>query len=555
MAAERKEADSDAVIAAALAEEEGAAAAARLPAGGKKGKKAPAVQVFARFRPQSVDEEAKGGEDISEVDDNGTDCFISGPEGTRHAFRYAASFPAHTTQREVYERTSQRLVEAVLNGYNAAAIAYGQTGSGKTYTMLGPEFEDSGAPRLAARASPTSGIIPRLLEDVFHAMSLASAVEEFEVKVSFLEIYGDALFDLIYPRKDALRLRYDASIGSWSTDAAQVPVFDVEEAMQLMQEGLRRRKTAKTDMNARSSRSHAVYSLSIMRRDTSTGVIYFSDLYLVDLAGSERQTKTGTTGKRLDEAKDINRSLLALGNVIQELSKKRPGHISYRDSALTSLLQNCLGGNALTTLIVNVSPSSFNFKETLASLKFGDRASRIKNKPKARQEKSVREIKARLAAVNTEVHKQNYYLNRLRKQLVRYRELADIVMKETASDPIKYRTALEMFPMLRRVIDVPRHFLAIPVEMVEEVFDFLDGRTRGFLMPVCKEWLQLLDRDSSWQLICIREVGASAEPEDGKTWKTTYIDWRRKQHAAIRASEPAFGDRRPAGGALRLVAA
>eukprot|EP01097_Dermamoeba_algensis_P002894 TRINITY_DN2150_c0_g1_i5.p1 TRINITY_DN2150_c0_g1~~TRINITY_DN2150_c0_g1_i5.p1 ORF type:complete len:365 (-),score=85.45 TRINITY_DN2150_c0_g1_i5:1286-2263(-) len=249
------------------------------------------------------------------------------------------------------------------------------------------------------------GICPRMITEIFDSIAKSDPTLEFVVKVSFIEIYMEKIRDLLNPKLDNLKIREDKVKGIWVEGQTEQYVANETEVMNLMKLGSQNRAIAETKMNQESSRSHSLFIVTISQRNTKTETTKIGRLYLVDLAGSEKVAKTGASGTTLDEAKQINKSLSALGNVINALTDGKSMHIPYRDSKLTRVLQESLGGNSRTTLIINCSPSSFNEGETLSTLRFGMRAKSIKNKPKVNQELSVAELKILLARANEEIAK------------------------------------------------------------------------------------------------------------------------------------------------------
>jgi len=226
---------------------------------------------------------------------------------------------------------------------------------------------------------------------------------EFLVKASYLEIYMEKIKDLLDPVKNNLKVREEKSKGIWVEGATEVYVSSEQEVLEVIRAGTQNRVIAATQMNAESSRSHSLFILNVLQRNLKDGSQKSGKLYLVDLAGSEKVEKTGATGTTLDEAKTINKSLSALGNVINALTDGKSSHVPYRDSKLTRILQESLGGNSRTTLIINCSPSSYNEAETLSTIRFGYRAKSIKNKAKVNQERSVTELKNLLLKSEQEI--------------------------------------------------------------------------------------------------------------------------------------------------------
>jgi kinesin family protein 3/17 len=329
-----------------------------------------------------------------------------------HEFGFDAVYDETSTQEEVYERSAKPAVLNALRGYNATVLAYGQTGTGKTYTMEGERAAllAYGQQRygLPGNAPPTDaeerGIIPRAIEDIFDFIaSDSNARSKYLVRVSYLQIYNETISDLLKPERVNLTIREDKKRGVFVEGQSEWVARTPQEIYSLLERGAQLRATGATKMNEISSRSHAVFTIIIehSKIDDDEPVdaidsgattraqrqsITVGKLNLVDLAGSERVSLTGATGKRLDESKKINQSLSALGNVISALTdvKGRP-HIPYRDSKLTRILEDSLGGNCITTVIAMVSPALEAYAESLSTLKFANRAKEIKNKAKAQR--------------------------------------------------------------------------------------------------------------------------------------------------------------------------
>ncbi|XP_029864798.1 kinesin-like protein KIF15 isoform X3 [Aquila chrysaetos chrysaetos] len=287
-----------------------------------------------------------------------------------------------TTQESVFSSVAKNIVESCMNGYNGTIFAYGQTGSGKTFTMMGPSDSDNFTHSLR-------GVIPRSFEYLFFLIERekekAGSGKSFLCKCSFIEIYNEQIFDLLDSASAGLFLREHIKKGVFVDGAVEQVLSSAAEAYQVLTMGWRNRRVASTSMNRESSRSHAVFTITVesMEKNREIVNIRSSLLNLVDLAGSERQKDTHTEGLRLKEAGNINRSLSCLGQVITALVDVGNGkqrHICYRDSKLTFLLRDSLGGNAKTCIIANVHPGSRCFGETLSTLNFAQRAKLIKNK-------------------------------------------------------------------------------------------------------------------------------------------------------------------------------
>uniref|UniRef100_F7H650 Kinesin-like protein n=1 Tax=Macaca mulatta TaxID=9544 RepID=F7H650_MACMU len=276
--------------------------------------------------------------------------------------------PPNTSQEQVYNACAKQIVKDVLEGYNGTIFAYGQTSSGKTHTMEGKLHD----PQLM-------GIIPRIAHDIFDHIYSMDENLEFHIKVSYFEIYLDKIRDLLDVSKTNLAVHEDKNRVPYVKGCTERFVSSPEEVMDVIDEGKANRHVAVTNMNEHSSRSHSIFLINIKQENVETEKKLSGKLYLVDLAGSEKVSKTGAEGAVLDEAKNINKSLSALGNVISALAEGTKTHVPYRDSKMTRILQDSLGGNCRTTIVICCSPSVFNEAETKSTLMFGQRAKTIKN--------------------------------------------------------------------------------------------------------------------------------------------------------------------------------
>ncbi|GMF54192.1 unnamed protein product [Phytophthora fragariaefolia] len=308
--------------------------------------------------------------------------------GEARLFQFDGNLNESSDQKTVYERVAAPIVEDVMAGYNGTILAYGQTATGKTHTMVGPGDLVHGDQR---------GLIPRALEGIFNRAEKTRSQAKTTVALSYVQIYCERIYDLLEPdtSPSSILVREDADRGVYIDGAAAVHVANVEDCLSLMERGNANRAVSSTEMNAHSSRSHAILILRVERKEfapppSSSGapadkmqpVIRLSNLYLVDLAGSERVKKARVHGRHISELKAINLSLSALGNCISALSKQSQQnqssyHVPYRDSKLTRLLQSSLGGNAKTALVVTVTPAVSEAPETLQTLQFGQRAMKV----------------------------------------------------------------------------------------------------------------------------------------------------------------------------------
>uniref|UniRef100_A0A3B1J8M2 Kinesin family member 4 n=1 Tax=Astyanax mexicanus TaxID=7994 RepID=A0A3B1J8M2_ASTMX len=298
--------------------------------------------------------------------------------GSDKAFTYDYVFDPTTEQEEVFNMAVSPLLSGLFKGYNATVLAYGQTGSGKTFSMGGTYTS-------AQENEPTVGVIPRVVRKIFQEKSKRMD-SEFLLNVSYLEIYNEEILDLLCTSKDkpVLSIREDPKEGIKIVGLTEKAVLTAQEMVGCLEVGNSARTVGSTAMNAASSRSHAIFTISLeQRRGSEKHCDILSKLHLVDLAGSERQKKTKAEGDRLKEGISINRGLLSLGNVISALGdeSKKGSFVPYRDSKLTRLLQDSLGGNSHTLMIACISPADSNIEETINTLRYADRARKIKNKP------------------------------------------------------------------------------------------------------------------------------------------------------------------------------
>jgi kinesin family protein 5 len=306
-------------------------------------------------------------------------------------------------QGDVFDFSIRSTVDDILNGYNGTVFAYGQTGAGKSYTMMGSDIDDEVG----------KGIIPRIVEQMFASILSSPSNIEYTVRVSYMEIYMERIRDLLVPQNDNLPVHEEKSRGVYVKGLLEIYVSSVQEVYEVMRRGGAARAVAATNMNQESSRSHSIFVITITQKNVETGSAKSGQLFLVDLAGSEKVGKTGASGQTLEEAKKINKSLSALGMVINNLTDGKSTHIPYRDSKLTRILQESLGGNSRTTLIINCSPSSYNDAETISTLRFGVRAKAIKNKAKINAELSPAELKQLLRKAQSQVTSFENYISTL----------------------------------------------------------------------------------------------------------------------------------------------
>uniref|UniRef100_A0A3Q3Q2J7 Kinesin-like protein n=1 Tax=Monopterus albus TaxID=43700 RepID=A0A3Q3Q2J7_MONAL len=339
------------------------------------------VKVVVRCRPLDDREKTLGSQMVLSMDLQRCQCFIEKPgvvDEPPKQFTFDGTYFTDQTTEQMYNETAYPLVESVTEGYNGTIFAYGQTGSGKSFTMQG-----------VSEPAAQRGVIPRAFEHIFESIQCAENTK-FLVRASYLEIYNEEIRDLLgNDTKQRLELKEHPEKGVYVRDLSMHTVHSVGECERIIEQGWRNRAVGYTLMNKDSSRSHSIFTihLEICNTDASgQDHLRAGKLNLVDLAGSERQSKTGATGERLREATKINLSLSALGNVISALVDGRSKYIPYRDSKLTRLLQDSLGGSTRTLMIACVSPADSNYEESLSTLRYANRAKSIQNRPRINED-------------------------------------------------------------------------------------------------------------------------------------------------------------------------
>ena len=333
------------------------------------------VKVMVRCRPLNNLEQQINPQICVLVDSQTNQVQLTNPkEKTQKMFSFDYVFDSSIPQYQIYEKSTFSLVESVVEGYNGTIFAYGQTGCGKTFTMTGGVSDDE----------CLKGIIPRTFTHIIGEMELQEG-KNFLLRCSFIEIYNEDIHDLLSSDVRAkFELKESTEKGVFIKNLNQIVCKSIADLNKYMQIGTRNRSTGETLMNKDSSRSHSMFTIYL--ESSYHDHITIGKLNLVDLAGSERLTKTHATGDRLKEATKINLSLSALGNVISALVDGKSSHIPYRDSKLTRLLQDSLGGNTKTVMIACISPSAFNYDEILGTLRYASRAKNIHNKPKINED-------------------------------------------------------------------------------------------------------------------------------------------------------------------------
>ncbi|CAE6082222.1 unnamed protein product [Arabidopsis arenosa] len=343
------------------------------------------VTVCARFRPRSSKEMRDPSRDgvCARPIDAETFVFQDDKED-EFTFSLDRVFYEDSTQAALYDFLALPIMRDAVNGINGTIITYGQTGAGKTYSMEGPGIHDCD--------DHNKGLLPRVVHGMFEQISSSNDFARYTVQLSMVEIYMEKVRDLLDLSKANIQIKENKTQGILLSGVTEVPVSDSAEALQHLCTGLANRAVGETQMNMSSSRSHCAYLFTIQQDSVKDKRVKTGKLILVDLAGSEKADKTGAEGRVLEEAKTINKSLSALGNVINALtsgSSSKANHIPYRDSKLTRILQDALGGNSRMALLCCCSPSTLNASETLSTLRFGMRAKHIKASPRASEVKSA----------------------------------------------------------------------------------------------------------------------------------------------------------------------
>ncbi|XP_053736266.1 kinesin-like protein KIF3C [Synchiropus splendidus] len=372
-----------------------------------KTKSSESVKVVVRCRPLNRKEESSGpGGAIVQMDLKLGQVILRNPRAPasepQKTFTFDAVYDGYSKQRDLYDESVRPLIDSVLEGFNGTIFAYGQTGTGKTYTMQGAWLEPE-----------KRGVIPNAFDHIFTHISRSQSDRQYLVRASYLEIYLEEIRDLLDPNHSsarALDLRESPETGVYVRDLTSCVCKSIKEIEEVMNVGNQARAVGATDMNEHSSRSHALFLITVECSQPGPDGrkhIRVGRLNLVDLAGSERQAKTGVQGERLKEAAKINLSLSALGNVISALADGRSGHVPYRDSKLTRLLQDSLGGNAKTVMVATLGPSALHYDETLTTLRYANRAKNIQNQPRVNEDPKdalLREFQREIARLRAQLN-------------------------------------------------------------------------------------------------------------------------------------------------------
>uniref|UniRef100_A0A3B4BIS3 Kinesin-like protein n=1 Tax=Periophthalmus magnuspinnatus TaxID=409849 RepID=A0A3B4BIS3_9GOBI len=385
------------------------------------------VKVVVRVRPENENEKRENFRNVVQVVDNhmlifdpkqpDVSCFGSQRVRNRDVnkrpnkdlkFVFDHVFGENSTQVDIFENTTKAIIDGVMNGFNCTVFAYGATGAGKTHTMLGSQNNP--------------GVMYRTMKELFKRMDEAKEEKEFAVAFSYLEVYNEQIRDLL-SNAGPLAVREDGQKGVVVQNLTLHQPKSAEHILEALDSGNRNRTQHPTDMNATSSRSHAVFQIYLRQQDKTASLnpnACIAKMSLIDLAGSERASHTNAKGARLREGANINRSLLALGNVINALAdpKSKKAHIPYRDSKLTRILKDSLGGNCRTVMIANISPSSKSYDDTHNTLKYANRAKEIKSTLKS----NVVSLDSHIGQYAVICEKQRLEIQQLKLKLKEYEE-------------------------------------------------------------------------------------------------------------------------------------
>uniref|UniRef100_A0A1I7UXL0 Kinesin-like protein n=2 Tax=Caenorhabditis tropicalis TaxID=1561998 RepID=A0A1I7UXL0_9PELO len=423
------------------------------------------LRVAVRVRPMNGTERSDKCSNIVKVDKSkNTVDLKSKPFGP-----FFRVYDADTTQEQIYSDLVSSQIKKVIAGFNCTVFAYGQTGTGKTFTMEGGRTDAK-----SSSDDPSTGIIPRAVEDIFEQLE-SSGCEEYSLRVSYVELYNEELFDLLASTisEDRERLRIFEDVnkkGVIVSGVEEVPVRNRSDVFKLLQLGAEKRRTAATLMNMHSSRSHSLFMVNVVvRENTHTGeeLVKQGKLNLVDLAGSENIGRSGAQGNRAKEAGSINQSLLTLGRVIRSLTTNAQ-HVPYRESKLTRLLQDSLGGSTITSLIATMSPASSNFEESQSTLEYAMRAANIKNKPVCNSKVSKKTI---LKEYSDEIEK-------LRRDLRAAREKNGVIISQESHEEFQKNTekCRELEQQLDYAVDGLRKFAEDFTHMDEQYKKLYDRK-------------------------------------------------------------------------------
>uniref|UniRef100_A0A8C5HDR7 Kinesin-like protein n=1 Tax=Gouania willdenowi TaxID=441366 RepID=A0A8C5HDR7_GOUWI len=461
------------------------------------------VKVVVRCRPLNQKEKMMGHKHAVTVDEiRGTITVnkLETPHEPPKTFTFDTVFGPESKQLDVYNLTARPIIDSVLEGYNGTIFAYGQTGTGKTYTMEG------------VRAVPEQrGIIPNSFAHVFGHIAKAEGDTRFLVRVSYLEIYNEEVRDLLgKDQMQRLEVKERPDVGVYIKDLSGYVVNNADDMDRIMTLGHKNRSVGATNMNEHSSRSHAIFTITIECSEKGADGnqhVRMGKLHLVDLAGSERQGKTGATGQRLKEATKINLSLSTLGNVISALVDGKSTHVPYRNSKLTRLLQDSLGGNSKTMMCANIGPADYNYDETISTLRYANRAKNIKNKARINEDpkdallrqfqKEIEELKKKLEEEFIQSFRQEHHhllekLSALEKKVIVGG--VDLLAKAEEQEKLLEESNNELEERRRRADQLRKELEEKEQERldIEEQYTSLQEEAQGKTKKLKKVWTMLM---------------------------------------------------------------
>jgi kinesin family member 5 len=380
------------------------------------------VKLFCRFRALESSEKC-----LDVMYESDKELLITPKSGGSSAlkFEYDHIFGPEASQEAVFEISAKPIIDDVFKGFNGTIFAYGQTNSGKTYTMAGSDIIDVNS----------MGIIPRMISLVFDNIDSSEENIEYSIKVSYFELYLEKICDLTDIEKKGLKIRENRNRGIYIQNLSENFVSSDYDVFEILRKGTDNRHMTSTNMNVKSSRSHTIFTISVYTNNSLDLSGRTGKLSIVDLAGSERVSKTGAEGLRLKELQNINKSLNALTSVINSLTDGKSTHIPYRDSKLTRILQDSLGGNSNTAIIITCSLLLKNESETITTLRFGSIAKAIKNRPKVNRELTMAELKLRLMKIEEELKKKAIKIASLEETLAKY-NISITEINDTTDDSI-----------------------------------------------------------------------------------------------------------------------
>lgn len=485
----------------------------------KKEEKGKNIQVVVRCRPFNLAERKANAHSVVECDSARKEVSVRTAgltdKTSRKTYTFDMVFGASTKQIDVYRSVVCPILDEVIMGYNCTIFAYGQTGTGKTFTMEG---ERSPNEVYTWEEDPLAGIIPRTLHQIFE--KLTDNGTEFSVKVSLLEIYNEELFDLLSSSTDVserLQMFDDPrnKRGVIIKGLEEITVHNKDEVYQILEKGAAKRTTAATLMNAYSSRSHSVFSVTIHMKETTIDgeeLVKIGKLNLVDLAGSENIGRSGAVDKRAREAGNINQSLLTLGRVITALVERTP-HIPYRESKLTRILQDSLGGRTRTSIIATISPASLNLEETLSTLEYAHRAKNIMNKPEVNQKLTKKAL----------IKEYTEEIERLKRDLAAVREKNGVYISEESFRAMNGKLTVQE----EQIVELAEKIGVLEEELSKVTELFVDSKNE---LDQCKSDLQTKTQElettqkhlqeTKFQLVKEEYVSSALEKTEAKLHDT-----------------------------------